>query len=261
MELLQTTLLLLIIAVLLWQLKPAMRGRAKHAYIIDSSVLIDGRILDIAKTGFLHGQLCIPSSVLREIQYLADNSDTAKRARARHGLDIVSELKQLEALSVTIIQDGLPGEGGVDERLIELCKKYQAAMLTIDFNLNKVAQAEGITVLNINELAQNLRTNYLPGEKRFITLVQKGTDSTQAVGYLEDGTMVVVDKAISHIGTSVEVEFQRTIQTQAGKMMFANLVSAVKKNKHSQKNTKSTSARKFHRQNSEERLVQLANKK
>lgn len=257
MEILQLGLLIIILIVLLIP-RPYRHLRAKsqlHSYIIDSSVLIDGRIIDIAKTGFLHGELCIPSSVLREIQYLADESDAPKRARARHGLDVVTELKQLEKISVRILQDGLPGDGGVDERLITLCKKNHADLITIDFNLNKVAQAEDIIVLNINELAQNLRTNYLPGEKRHVMLVQKGTDNAQAVGYLEDGTMVVVDNAKQYIGSSVEVEFNRIIQTQAGKMMFAKRIMTTHSKPQDKKNS-----RPRRKVTPEDRLVNLANK-
>ncbi len=226
MEIIQTIILLLVLLLTLYiALKqtrsPRIKSASLKAVLLDSSALIDGRILDVARIGFLGGTLIVPSSVLREMQYLADNADHDKRSRARHGLDIVKQLQDLPHADVEILDDGLPGEGGVDERLVQLAKGSSADLLTLDFNLNKVATAEGIRVLNINELAQTLRMSYLPGEKRFITLVNKGQDKTQAVGYLEDGTMVVVENAGSQIGQSVEVEFTRALQTAAGKMLFA----------------------------------------
>lgn len=238
--------------------------------LIDTSSLIDGRITKVAQLGFLQGELLIPASVLRELQYLADKGDTDKRSRARYGLDTVSHLQAISVIKVTILQDGVTGEGGVDERLIELSKKYNAHLLTQDFNLNKVAVAEGIQVLNINQLAQELRMNYLPGEKRHLTLIQKGQDKDQAVGYLEDGTMVVVDNSAKYIGSSVEIEFVRAIQTQAGKMLFAKRVHVATKN-NANTNTKNanpnrnktpTSRKKPQtrsKSSAEERLVDLAN--
>lgn len=198
---------------------------SSQSIMCDSSALIDGRVVEVAKAGFLSGVIVIPSSVLREMQYLADNSDHDKRMRARHGLDVVHELQAMKNIDVQVLDDGKLSEGGVDERLIELSKMHNARLLTLDFNLNKVAQAEGVECLNVNELAQSLRMSYLPGEKRPLTLVQKGQDNSQAVGYLEDGTMVVVEQASKDIGKEVEVEFTRALQTQAGKMLFAKKTS------------------------------------
>ena len=199
----------------------AVKSGPAQAVMCDSSALIDGRVVEVAKAGFLSGTIVIPSSVLREMQYLADNSDHDKRMRARHGLDVVHELQAMKNVEVQVLEDGKLGDGGVDQQLIVLCKTHNARLLTLDFNLNKVAQAEGVICLNINELAQSLRMSYLPGEKRFITLVQKGQDNSQAIGYLEDGTMVVVEPAIKDIGAKVEVKFPRALQPQAGKMLFA----------------------------------------
>lgn len=280
MEIFQTIALLLVLLLTLYiALKqtrsPRIKSASLKAVLLDSSALIDGRILDVARIGFLGGTLIVPSSVLREMQYLADNADHEKRSRARHGLDIVKQLQDLPHADVEILDDGLPGEGGVDERLVQLAKGSSADLLTLDFNLNKVATAEGIRVLNINELAQTLRMSYLPGEKRFITLVNKGQDKTQAVGYLEDGTMVVVENAGSQIGQSVEVEFTRALQTAAGKMLFAKKLhtdksqpSKVQHNKTpkapkvvtkkpTKTNTNNRSPRK--RQTPEDSLVKLAN--
>lgn len=198
--------------------------RAGRPILVDTSVLIDGRIIAVAKSGFIGDTLVIPRSVIGELQFLADNADHDKRSRARYGLDVVSELQNMPHMVVEILQDGSKAEEGVDERLLTLAKKHAAAICTIDYNLNKVAVVEGITVLNVNELAQSLRMAYLPGEKMLLELVQKGQDSHQGVGYLTDGTMVVVENASKQVGQTVEIEFIRSLQTAAGKMMFAKPV-------------------------------------
>ena len=192
--------------------------------LVDTSVLIDGRIIAVAQSGFIGDALVIPRSVIGELQFLADNADHDKRARARYGLDVVKELQAMPHLKVEILQDGSKAEEGVDERLLTLAKKHGAEVCTIDYNLNKVAVVEGITVLNVNELAQSLRMAYLPGEKMLLELVQKGQDAHQGVGYLTDGTMVVVEHASKNIGQTIEIEFIRSLQTAAGKMMFAKPV-------------------------------------
>jgi rRNA-processing protein FCF1 len=200
--------------------------RQARPILVDTSVLIDGRIIAVAQSGFIGDTLVIPRSVIGELQFLADNADHDKRARARYGLDIVKELQSMTHLTVEILQDGSKAEEGVDERLLTLAKKHAAAICTIDYNLNKVAVVEGITVLNVNELAQSLRMAYLPGEKMLLEMVQKGQDAHQAVGYLTDGTMVVVEHANKSIGQTIEIEFIRSLQTAAGKMMFAKPVEA-----------------------------------
>lgn len=208
---------------------PRQTNSKKRMIFVDTSVLIDGRIIPVAKTGFIGGTLAIPRSVIGELQFLADNADHDKRARARYGLDVVKELQDIENLDVMILQDGSKAKEGVDERLLVLAKKHSGSVIcTIDYNLNKVAVVEGITVLNVNELAQSLRMSYLPGERMLLEMVQKGQDSHQAVGYLKDGTMVVVEHASKFIGQSVEIEFIRSLQTAAGKMMFAKRVELSK---------------------------------
>lgn len=190
--------------------------------LVDTSVLMDGRIVGIADSGFIGGDtLVVPRSVVGELQFLADNADADKRARARAGLDVISHLQSITNLRVELLQDGSRAKEGVDERLLKLAKQYSAAICTLDYNLNKVAVVEGITVLNVNELAQTLRMAHLPGEHIRIELVQKGQDGHQAVGYLADGTMVVVEQASALIGRTIEVEVIRSLQTAAGKMMFA----------------------------------------
>lgn len=197
---------------------------------VDTSVLIDGRIVSIAESGFFPGTLAIPRSVVGELQFLADNGDSEKRSRARHGLDVVKELQTLNSVEAVIFPDGVRADEGVDNRLLELAKRHKGSICTIDYNLNKVAQVEDIDVLNVNDLAKTLRMSYLPGEKLAIELTQKGNDSHQAVGHLTDGTMVVVENANQFIGKTVEVEFIRSLQTSAGKMMFGRIASAPQRN-------------------------------
>lgn len=234
MDSLQILLLIVTLAILaevtylVTKLPRQSASRKGRPILVDTSVLIDGRIISVAKSGFIGDTLVIPRSVVGELQFLADNADHEKRSRARYGLDVVSELQAIPHMTVEILQDGSKAEEGVDERLLTLAKKYGAAVCTIDYNLNKVAVVEGITVLNVNELAQSLRMAYLPGEKMLLELVQKGQDAHQAVGYLPDGTMVVVENASKHVGQSMEIEFIRSLQTAAGKMMFAKPVGAVK---------------------------------
>jgi len=210
---------------LTWQSsrKPSSK-KSKKLIFVDTSVLIDGRIVEIAKSGFITDVLAIPRSVIGELQFLADNADNEKRARARHGLDVVTELQAMPTVDIEIVQDGSRAAEGVDERLLNLAKRYDGAICTIDYNLNKVAQVEKIRILNINDLAMSLRLAYLPGERAILGLTDKGSDGHQAVGHLPDGTMVVVEKAKNKIGQKVEVEFTRGLQTAAGKMMFAKLV-------------------------------------
>ncbi|MDR0591485.1 MAG: hypothetical protein LBG75_02960 [Candidatus Nomurabacteria bacterium] len=195
----------------------------KRKVFVDTSSLIDGRVLAVAQTGYIGDELVVPKSVLSELQLLADGSDSDKRSRARFGLDVVAELQKVSGLTVTIMRDDPFVSEGVDNRLITLAKKYGGLIMTNDFNLNKVAVVEGITVLNINDLARGLRSEVLPGETLKLELKQKGSEAGQAVGYLGDGTMVVVEDAASSVGQTVEVEFIRYLQTSAGKMMFAKL--------------------------------------
>jgi uncharacterized protein YacL len=200
---------------------------ARRKLFVDTSTLMDGRILSVAKAGFLGDEVLIPRSVIRELQLLADGSDSEKRARARFGLDVVNELERVELASVGIYQD----EGDrvkVDERLLALAKEYRGVILTNDFNLAKVAATEHIDAININELAQGLRSEYLPGDKLSVKIVSVGANAHQGVAHLADGTMVVVDDAERYAGKDqmVEIEFVRYLQTAAGKMMFAKLTES-----------------------------------
>lgn len=202
------------------------RSGERRRILIDTSALIDGRILSLAKTGFVGDELVIPRSVVGELQLLADGNDSEKRSRARYGLDVVAELQKIDGLLVTLLQDSSSTPEGVDNRLLTLAREQGFLLLTLDFNLNKVAKIEDVKVLNINELAQTLRMQLLPGETAKIKLTQAGSSENQAVGYLPDGTMVVVADARKLIGRVVEVEATRTIQTEAGKMLFAKLKHA-----------------------------------
>ncbi|MBQ3474190.1 TRAM domain-containing protein [Candidatus Saccharibacteria bacterium] len=189
---------------------------------VDTSALIDGRIINVAETGFLDGDLIILKSVLRELQLLADGKDGEKRARARAGLNNVSELERVVNVNTEIFDDG-EGNKKVDEELLKFAKENKGAILTIDYNLIKVAEAERIETLNINDLALAVRTEFLPGEKIEIKITEKGSNRGQGVGHLSDGTMVVVDRAANKIGKNLTVEFVRFHETSAGKMIFAKI--------------------------------------
>ena len=225
-ELIIIIMLLAIMAEIYLLVKPRRHvgSGTQMPILVDTSVLMDGRVVDLAKTGFLLGQIIVPRSVLIELQLLADGADHTKRERARFGMDAMKELKDVLGGSFTLLDDAVRIPEGVDNRLLQLAKEMNAAILTLDYNLNKVAQVEGIQILNINELAKSLRMSYLPGDELVLELTQKGQDSHQAVGYLHDGTMVVVEQAKKFIGQEKRVEIIRSLQTDAGKMMFAKLV-------------------------------------
>ena len=214
--------------------KKSVEIKNNKIVLIDTSTLIDGRFLAVAKTGFINYSIRIPRSVIGELQLLADGGDDEKRTRARYGLDIAYSLQDLENLDVKLLQDSTTASEGVDNRLLQLAKEYNGTIMTADYNLNKVAKVEGVEVLNINELVQSVRGSYLPGEKLMIEIIGNGSEKKQGVGHLPDGTMVVVENGESLIGSTVEVEFIRTLQTAAGKMMFAKLSG--KKEKRIEKN-------------------------
>jgi uncharacterized protein YacL len=195
------------------------QGR-KSFKILDTSVIIDGRIADIADTGFLDGVVVIPQFVLRELQLVADSADSLKRNRGRRGLDILQRVQKIVTVSVQIVEDDFPTVREVDLKLIELAKMYEAKIITNDFNLNKVAQLQGVEVLNINELANALKPIVLPGETMRVFILKEGKEYNQGVAYLDDGTMVVVDNARKLIGKNVDIAVTSVLQTTAGKMIF-----------------------------------------
>lgn len=188
--------------------------------ILDTSAIIDGRILDITKTGFLSGLILIPKFVLTELQQVADSSDSLKRARGRRGFEMVEELKKAKQTRVEVWDKEQNGKT-VDEKLLNLAKSLHGRIITTDFNLNKLASVSNINVLNVNDLANAVKIVSLPGESLEIKIVHLGTDKNQGVGYLEDGTMVVVTEAADKIGQTIKAEVTKNIQTPAGRMIFA----------------------------------------
>lgn len=202
------------------------RGARRNTKVLDTSAIIDGRIADIAETGFLEGTLIIPEFVLRELQMVADSSDGSKRQRGRRGLDVLQAMRSNPQLTVQIAEEDYPQIREVDLKLIELARHLDAKIVTNDFNLNKVAQVRGVPVLNINDLANSLRPVVLPGEKMRVLVMKEGKEYDQGVGYLDDGTMVVVDHARRLIGRSVEIAVTSVLQTASGKMIFGKVDEA-----------------------------------
>ena len=191
--------------------------------ILDTSVIIDGRIADVAETGFLTGTLIIPQFILREFQQVADSPDSSKRQRGRRGLDMLNRLQNNSSLDIQIVETDFPSVREVDLKLIELGKQIDAVIVTNDFNLNKVAQLRGVNVLNINELANALKPVVLPGEAMRVFILKEGKEYNQGVAYLDDGTMVVVDNARRLIGKNADIAVTSVLQTTAGKMIFGRL--------------------------------------
>jgi len=188
--------------------------------VLDTSVIIDGRIADIGETGFLEGTLAIPQFVLRELQLVADSSDSMKRNRGRRGLDVLQRIQKMPQLHVEILENDFPNIREVDLKLIELAKLYSCKIVTNDFNLNKVAQLHGVEVLNINELANALKPIVLPGETMRVFVLKEGKEYNQGVAYLDDGTMVVIDNAKKFISRTIDITVTSVLQTTAGKMIF-----------------------------------------
>lgn len=195
--------------------------------ILDTSVIIDGRILDVARSGFIEGTLIVPRFVLKELQNIADSADMTRRTKGRRGLDIIKELQQEERhITVEVVEDDPPEASEVDAKLVLLGREYGAKILTNDFNLNKVAQIEGIKVLNINDLANALKPAVVPDEHMAVKIIKEGKEPEQGVGYLDDGTMIVVDGGRRHVGKEVSVIVTSVLQTAAGRMIFTKLSSA-----------------------------------
>jgi uncharacterized protein YacL len=195
--------------------RPARRYR-----ILDTSVIIDGRVAEIIETGFLDGTLVVPQFVLKELQYVADSSDALKRNRGRRGLDILQRIQKMAGVEVIISDMDFPSVKDVDMKLIELARSLVGKIVTNDFNLNKVAQLRGVEVLNINELANSLKPVVLPGESMNVFVVKEGKEASQGVGYLDDGTMVVIDNARRMIGRNIDLVVTSVLQTTAGRMIF-----------------------------------------
>ena len=198
----------------------AERQPKKNYKIVDTSVIIDGRIADVCETGFIDGSLVLPQFVLRELQLVADSSDPLKRNRGRRGLDILQRMQKMATIQVQIVEEDFPHLRDVDVKLIELAKQYEGKIVTNDFNLNKVAQLQGLPVLNINELANALKPVVLPGETMRVFILKEGKEYNQGVAYLDDGTMVVVDNAKKMVSKTIDISVTSVLQTTAGKMIF-----------------------------------------
>ena len=201
-------------------------GPRKRYKVLDTSVIIDGRIADICETGFMDGTLVIPQFVLKELQLVADSSDSMKRNRGRRGLDILQKIQKMAGVDVMISDMDFPDVREVDLKLIELARALQGKIVTNDFNLNKVAQLRGVEVLNINELANSLKPVVLPGEIMKVFILKEGKEYNQGVAYLDDGTMVVVDNARKMIGRTIDVVVTSVLQTTAGKMIFGRFIES-----------------------------------
>jgi uncharacterized protein YacL len=197
--------------------------RAESYKLLDTSVIIDGRIADITETGFLEGTLVIPQFILRELQHIADSSDPLKRNRGRRGLDILQKIQKKVDIRVEISDMEFPEIREVDNKLVAMAKALNAKIVTNDFNLNKVAELHGVGVLNINELTNALRPVVLPGEDMRVYVLKEGKEYNQGIAYLDDGTMVVVDNGRRHIGQTIDVCVTSVLQTTAGRMIFSRL--------------------------------------
>jgi len=201
----------------------ASNGNAAVPKLLDTSVIIDGRIADICETGFIEGSFIIPQFILQELQHISDSADGLKRARGRRGLDILNHIQKKIDIEVTIVEEDFPHIKEVDAKLVELGKKLGAKILTNDLNLNKVAELQGVRVLNINDLSNALKPVVLPGETIRVFVLKEGKEAGQGVAYLDDGTMVVVDNAKRCIGKNVDVIVTSVLQTSAGRMIFTRL--------------------------------------
>jgi len=198
--------------------------------VLDTSVLIDGRILDIASTGFVEGTFILPRFVLTELQSVADSSDPARRTKGRRGLDVINEMQKLPYITVQIVETSLKdlGVDSVDEGLVALAKAISATVVTTDYNLNKIAQIQGVEVLNVNELANAMKPMLLPGEAVTVDVIREGKEPRQGVGYLDDGTMIVVEDGEKYIGKRIEVVVTSMLQTSAGRMVFGKIRKEVR---------------------------------
>jgi len=215
--------------------KPSAHSVTSNEILVDTSVLIDGRFLDIVKSGFICGKVVVPKFVLEELQLIADKGDKLKRERGRKGLETLDTLKNKFKIKVEVTEENVEHLKNVDAKLVDIAKKRGASIMTIDYNLNKVAKIHGVKVLNINELSNAVRPVFIPGDEIRIKLVQEGKERGQGVGYLSDGTMIVVEGGDKMIGKEIDAEVTRIFQTIAGKMIFAQPIQV---NKQETKNNK-----------------------
>jgi uncharacterized protein YacL len=197
------------------------RGESPQSVLLDTSVIIDGRIADIARTGFIPGDMVVPAFVLTELQHIADSTDGLRRQRGRRGLDILNRLQKDSGIPFRVADLEVEGVRDVDDKLVILAKQLHSRILTNDYNLNRVAELQGVTVLNINELANAVKAVFIPGETFEVHLIQEGKEQGQGVGYLDDGTMVVVEDGKNHLERTIPVMVTKVLQTAAGRMIFA----------------------------------------
>jgi len=193
----------------------------EHRVLVDTSAIIDGRIADIAKTGFLTGTLIVPRFVLNELQYVSDSADSLRRQRGRRGMDVLTELQHDEKSTVVISDIDVEGVREVDDRLVVLARQMRCPILTNDYNLNRIAELQGVKVLNINDLANAVKVILLPGESFDVRVIQEGKEFNQGVGYMDDGTMVVVENGQRYLNKEINVTVTKILQTSAGRMIFA----------------------------------------
>lgn len=198
-----------------------VRGNKK---VLDTSAIIDGRIYDVCQSNFLTGPLVVPTFVIEELQHIADSSDHIRRSKGRRGLELLSKMQKHSDIEIDIIEANIPEEKEVDAKLVRLCKQINASIITNDYNLNKVSELQGIKVLNINQLANAVKVMVYPGENMHVNIIKEGKENGQGVGYLEDGTMIVVENAGGDIGTELEVTVTSVFQTAAGRMIFTRKV-------------------------------------
>ena len=216
-------------AVEVWKLFPSNQSETKateddwtgNYKVLDTSAIIDGRIYDVCQSKFLEGRLVVPVFVIEELQHIADSSDNLRRNKGRRGLELLSKMQKNPDIKIDIIEGNIPEEKEVDLKLVRLCKQIGASIITNDYNLNKVAELQGITVLNINELTNAVKVVVYPGETMYINILKEGKEPGQGVGYLEDGTMVVVEDAQEELGNNMEVLVTSVFQTAAGRMIFS----------------------------------------
>jgi len=206
-----------------WKFFPKKVSQSEKSKILDTSVIIDGRIADITETGFIEGPLIIPQFILNELQHIADSSDSIKRTRGKRGLEVLHHIQKQADVDVRIIDRDYPAVKEVDSKLIELAKEVRGKIITNDSNLNKVAELQGIEVLNINELANSIKPVVLPGEEINVKILKEGKEMGQGVAYLDDGTMIVVDNGRKQMGKTIDVVVTSVLQTPAGRMIFARL--------------------------------------
>ena len=212
-------LLIIVIQAVIYRIKFARANLSKK--LVDTSVIIDGRLNEIARTGFLEGALIVPKFVLHELQLIADSQDNMKRNKGRRGLDILNDFRKIPGITVEIVDNDYKHTNKVDEKLVELAREMNASIITNDYNLNKIAEIQGIRVLNINDLSNSIKPSFLPGEKISVKIMKEGREREQGIAYMPDGTMIVVDNAKKMLNRQIDVTVTNVLQTDAGRMIFA----------------------------------------